>query len=230
MTIFNSSNFSLGQSSIKGSNWVRFAVLSIMLVFLALPGKAQSSEGGLEIYGTYGYMFGGYLRTYNGKLNIDDNDNFKVGLNYTVAPGTQLEIHWMHQSSVATITEYGAIFDYVERFDLNTEYIQIGVLKELKDGPVRPFGKFTMGTAIYSPQTNSYDELWRFAITMGGGFKANLSEKVGIRISGSMMMPVYFAGLGFWCGTGGCSTGVSAGSAILQGELSAGLFIALGGE
>lgn len=232
MSIFNASKSFQMLPSKKGANlvcWLRFTVLFIVTLLLGLPGiQAQDSEeGGLEIYSTYGYMFGGYLRTYDGQINIGDDDNFKIGLNYTIAPGTQLEIHWMHQSSDVRITEYGGLFEYENQFDLNTDYFQIGVLKELKPGPVRPFGKFTIGTAVFSPQDNRYDDLWRFAFTMGGGIKAYLSEKVGIRISGSMMMPIYFSGLNFWCGTGGCSTGIGTGSAILQGELSAGLFISL---
>lgn len=233
MSIFKASNsfknYSFAKDSIIGKCF-RFTAMLLGILVLSVPAKSQESiPGSLEIYSTYGYMFGGYLRTYNGELNIGDDDNYTIGLNYTVAPGTQVEISWMHQESDVTITEYGNIFEYEESFDLNTNYIQIGVLKEAKPGPVRPFGKFTMGTAIYNPRgKTSYDDVWRFAFTMGGGVKAYLNDKVGIRLSGSMMMPVYWSGLSFFCGTGGCSTGVSTGSAILQGEVSAGLFISLG--
>ena len=229
MSCFEASSVVINKSLSRSARWIRVSLLLMISIVLSMPGNAQeSNEGDLEFYGTYGYMFGGYLRTYNGELNIGNSDNFKIGLNYTVSPGTQFEIHWMHQSSDVTITEYGNIFEFQEFFDLNTDYIQIGVLKESKTGPVRPFGKLTMGTAVYTPEGNSgYDDEWRFAFTMGAGVKAYLNESVGIRLSGAFMMPVYWSGLSFFCGTGGCGTGVSTASAILQGEFSGGLFVVL---
>ena len=56
------------------------------------------------------------------------------------------------------------------------------------------------------------------------------SEKVGIRLQGRLLMPMYFAGVGLPAGTGGGGVSVNSAIPILQGDLTAGLVLQLGGE
>ena len=43
-----------------------------------------------------------------------------------------------------------------------------------------------------------------------------------------MLMPMYFAGVGLWAGTGGGGVSVGAGVPIVQGDITAGLVLRLG--
>jgi len=54
------------------------------------------------------------------------------------------------------------------------------------------------------------------------------SDRIGIRLQGRLLMPLYFAGAGVYFGSGGSGLSVGAGSTILQGDLTAGLIIGLG--
>jgi hypothetical protein len=42
-----------------------------------------------------------------------------------------------------------------------------------------------------------------------------------------MLLPLYYQGAGFYCGTGGCGGGVSASSSMVQGDFMAGLIIGI---
>ena len=76
------------------------------------------------------------------------------------------------------------------------------------------------------------DVLVRFAASLQGGAKFDLSEKIGLRIKAAMLMPLQFGSGGLFCGIGtggsGCSVNVGASSSIIQGDFSAGVVVKLG--
>jgi hypothetical protein len=81
-----------------------------------------------------------------------------------------------------------------------------------------------------SVNTSGMDDVWRFAIGIGAGMKVMFTERIGIRLQGRLLMPMYFAGVGFYAGigTGGASSGLSlnTGSVIFQGDFQGGLVFA----
>ena len=99
------------------------------------------------------------------------------------------------------------------------------------------YGIGSLGATLFSPTGEPYDETedqyyfqdwWLFSLTVGGGAKVWLSEKVGLRFEGRVMMPITWAGGGFMVGSGGGGFYLGGGSAILQASLTAGLMIRLG--
>jgi hypothetical protein len=70
---------------------------------------------------------------------------------------------------------------------------------------------------------------WQFAFSLGAGFKIWLSDNIGLRAQGSMMMPMVYNGAGFGCGigTGGSSCGSNVYTRItpFQGEFSGGIIL-----
>ena len=77
------------------------------------------------------------------------------------------------------------------------------------------------------PRFSIWDD-WRFSVTLGGGIKYFISEKIGFRFQGRIKMPMYFAGGGIYVGTCGAGYGISAGTALLQADLTAGLIFQIG--
>jgi hypothetical protein len=122
--------------------------------------------------------------------------------------------------------------------DLSVNYFQIGFLRTVKKVKnVTLYGIGSLGATLFAPSGESYNETprtyyfedwWLFSITAGGGAKVWLSEKVGLRFEGRVMMPITWAGGGFMVGTGGSGFYLGGGSAILQASMSAGIIIALG--
>jgi len=70
-----------------------------------------------------------------------------------------------------------------------------------------------------------------FSAALGGGVKFFFSDRIGIRLQGRLLLPMYFSGGGLFVGigSGGTSSGVSVSTGVLavQGDFSGGLIIRL---
>ncbi len=194
-------------------------------MFCASQAMAQE----LEITPFAGYMWGGNLRVYTGELRAGDGPNYGLALNYSLTPGTQLEGFWFIQSAKMKFIEYGLYENETSVFDLNTNYIHVGILREMNDGQVvRPFGTFSMGTTIFNSKDSFYSSIWRFSVGLGAGAKFYFSDRFGFRLQGRLLLPIYFSGAGVWCGTSGnCNYGISSATIIAQGDISAGFIIVI---
>ncbi len=204
--------------------------LKALLLILLFPVLAYSQ---VEIVPSVGYMFGGSVKFYEGKLKITDGMNYGVSI---IVPdikySTDLEISYSRLDSKAKFTAYKIGYNDDE-VDVSTNYLQIGVLKTLGgDDKIKPFGSFSMGATIFSPKVGNYNDTWRFSITLGLGAKLMVSERVGIMLRGRLMMPMNFGGVGGYYGIGSGGSGgglyVDSYAAIVQGDFSGGLIISLG--
>lgn len=211
-----------------------FCVAFIALLFLApIVSQAQAN---VELSPFAGYMFGGSLKLYEGKLKVDDAANYGVALDVKIAHDTQIELLWTQMNTRGQFNAYRGFEDLgTNKFDLNVGYIQIGSVRELDYGKVNPFGVFTLGATYFIPgqvsfldgsSTNVSDE-WKFSVTLGAGAKIWVTEKVGIRLQGNLMLPMFWGGAGFSIGTGGSGFSVNAGTSMVQGSFTGGLIFAL---
>jgi hypothetical protein len=207
-------------------------VVSILIALMVFPFDLAAQR--IEVTPFGGYMFGGKMRFYEGDLKINDAANYGLAVGVEVAPDTKIEVFWSQMNTTSQFNgTYG--YDYLdtEPFNTNVGYIQIGSVREIDMDNIRPFGAFTLGTTYFNPQeTNTgqvqYDDTWKFSVTLGGGVKIWFSERVGIRLQGRLMLPMFWGGAGFTVGTGGSGFTVGAGTAMAQGDLTGGLIIGLG--
>lgn len=209
----------------------------IIIIFIAVffafqPASAQK----FEITPYYGYMFAGKVTGYSGDLNVRDDGMYGLMLDIAINPAMQLELYYSRSDTRIDFIEFrGQTYQLT---DASVNYLQIGVVRTVKEMKnIKVFGVGTLGATLFSPSGSPYNETpetytfqdwWMFSLTMGGGAKIFLSEKIGLRIEGRLMMPITWAGGGFMVGTGGSGFYLGGGSAILQASLSAGLIIALG--
>ncbi len=198
--------------------------ISLALSLLLLPLKTFSQQG-IEISAYSGWMLGGKVNLYNGKLQIDDGNNWGFTLSYNVAPGMHAEFMYNRLVSDLIVREYGDP-PYVAT-EIATQYFQLGAVRELMyDGAIRPFGTGGLGVAIFSDRIGYESDVWRMSFSLGGGIKIFPVERIGIRLQARMLVPMYFNGIWMGIGTGGSSGGVSASSSIVQGDFTAGLILA----
>jgi len=204
------------------------STLLLAVIFLADP-VGSFAQGKFELTPFAGYQFGGKLRLYEGDLKISDNANYGIVGDIEIANDTKLEILWTHMQTTAEFKPFYN-FEYlrVDPFDVNVGYIQIGSVRELNMDNIRPFGAFTLGTTYFMPKNTVYSDSWKFSVTLGGGVKVWLTDRVGIRLQGRLMLPMFWGGAGFSVGTGGAGFSVGAGTSMVQGDFSGGLIIALG--
>jgi len=202
----------------------RKLVLLTMIIGMAFTAKAQ-----LELSANFGWYWGGNMSFYEGRMNMGDANNYNITASVPTMKGNWIELSYSFSNAEANFNPYNGFpaYDYFEA-DLSTHYILIGSYQRFETGgKMTPFIGISLGTAIFDLNYSNYSNVWRFAGSLGGGLLIDLSEKIGIRLQGRLLMPMYFAGVGFYAGTGGSGFSLNAGSTIFQGDVSAGLVFKL---
>ncbi len=179
----------------------------------------ETPERIVEISATYNYQFGGKFYYYvNGykELRVSDSDSYGINLSFPSKWNTRVELAFFNQgTTVSGDRDFG-------REDISVRYYQIGVVKEMPKGNLIPYGTFSVGAVELNPD-GQYDDIWKFALTLGGGMKYYFTKNIGLKLEARMLVPIAYGGLYF--GTGG--SGVSASSATVQGYIGAGATFAL---
>ena len=214
----------------------------IKLLFLSFIFPAMIfAQGGVEIVPFAGYMFGGSIKYYEGKLNIRDGLDYGISVLVPVQSLVDIELNWTRMDKVkATFDPYtGYPLLHSDEIYVASNYFQIGGISKFYNSSgsiAQPFGSFSLGATWFdsSPTENSnyssYEDIWKFSITLGLGVKLMFSERVGIMLRGRLMMPMSFAGTSFYLGSGGSGLSMNSWVAPLQGDFNAGLIIKLGGN
>jgi len=215
----------------------RISVLALIIILMIAPAVSRA-QGKVELSPFVGYMFGGSLNFYEGKLKAENNLNYGVVMDIKLATETQIELMWSQMSTTAQFEPYYG-YDYLatNSYDMNIGYIQIGGVRELDYDKIRPFGVFTLGTTYFIPKNVTYeaddsevdiDSAWKFSMTLGAGAKIWFTDRVGIRLQGNLMLPMFWSSSGFAVGTGGSGFYVGTGTSMVQGSFTGGLIFALG--
>lgn len=211
-----------------------------LLILTAFFPAFMFSQGGAEIVPFAGYMFGGSINYYEGKLNLQNGLDYGISVLVPVQSLVELEINYTRMDQVkASFEPYAGypLYSYDE-FNVITNYFQIGAISKFyKGGSVaQPFGSLSLGATWFDPTPNanstynSYSDVWRFSVIVGLGVKIMFSERVGIMLRGRLMMPMTFAGTSFYAGTGGSGVSLNSWVAPLQGDFNGGLIIKIGGN
>ena len=204
----------------------------LKLILLTLFFPALISAQGVEIVPFVGYMFGGSINFIQGKLKVYDGMNYGGSLLIPVREIVDLELNWTGMDSKVTFSPYTNYPDFeYDESDLSTQYFQIGVLKAFTNNDkIRPFGSFSLGATLFN--VKDYADTWRFSVTLGLGVKFMFSKHVGIMARGRLMMPMYFGGVGGYCGIGtggaGCGLSLNGYASLFQGDFNGGLIIKFG--
>jgi hypothetical protein len=198
----------------------------MILVMLPLLSFSQTT---VNITPQVGYMFGGSLRGYEGRIDVDDKINYGGTIGFGVLEYTQIELTYFRQDSRARIERYG-FFENIREFDLATSYYQLGILQETQSGNVRPFGLLSFGATVFNPKEDDLDSKTFFSTIFGGGVNAYINDRIGVRLMGRLMVPVAFGSGSLFCGIGGCSVGYASYATLVQGDFSLGITLRLGEE
>ncbi len=186
--------------------------LPVLLLSGMVPVLAQ-----FEITPYAGYMLGG--QRYEYKVENGASYGLQLGLN----SGEDTRLIFFYNRMDSRLTKETAT-GKENLTNLATEYLQLGVLRQVyHNDRIAPFGLFTMGATVFTPKNSVYYTQWIFSIVLGGGLRVNITDHMAFQAQARMLMPMRFAGGGFWCGTGGCGVSGGAYSAIVQGDFTGGL-------
>lgn len=198
-------------------------VIVLLLSAVSFQTKAQEEP---QIFGLAGYQLNGDVSVAQGELNFDDGFSYGFGFDIPVDRYMQAEISWSMGSSNVSLDQY--LGTNVPLSDLNIHTFQAGVLVEpQKNKKASPFGLFSLGASLFHPTEAKYEDEWRFSIALGGGVKVYLSDKVGLRFQGRLIIPMVFEGTSVYVGTGGAGVAVGAYTAFVEGDFTGGIFYRL---
>lgn len=150
-----------------------------------IPTKLFSQR--VEITPYYGFMFAGKMNFTAGEMNIKDNPNFGILLDFELdrKNGLNLELSYDRLDTRITYKKYEQFESEEDLFDMFIEYYQLGALYNKPiSKKANAFGFFTGGVARFSPITSKYGDDYRFAITAGGGAKYFFTESICVRVQG----------------------------------------------
>jgi hypothetical protein len=180
----------------------------------------------IELNAFAGYQLAGKAQLYDGDFILQDAMNYGGKIAYALSTSTFVELSYARSDTEGQFHPYygGLVGDVVE---LSSNYVQIGGLQEMDLGRIDPYATTTAGLTVWSPKSSGYTSYTQFSFTVGGGVKIWLTDALGIRLQGTMLMPLVYQGAGIGCGIG--TSGASCGGGLytritpFQGEFSGGL-------
>jgi len=212
----------------------RFGVM-VLLGGLLIPETAGAQK--LEITPFGGYFFAGKMAVREGDLNVKNDANYGVMIDYEVRRDILIELMFNRTDTRLVLKQYPSGVNK-DLFDMSETYLHIGGLyrtQEMENGYV--FTTFSLGATLFAPKIDTYlsddgetvnvSDDWRFSIALGAGIKYFLSDKIGIRTQIRLLMPIYFAGGSLYFGTGGSGASLGAGTVLAQADITAGLIFVL---
>ncbi len=160
--------------------WIVAAAL-----FLAVAPLKLCHAVGLELTPLVGYTFGGsFEESYSGTdLDLDEGVSLGAALDFPLGQGRQVELYYSRQPT--ELQADGALLSEEVLFDLDVHYIHIGGTYTWHDeGRVRPFVVGTLGVTHLDPEPSGLDSQTRFSLGLGGGARAFVTERFGLRFEG----------------------------------------------
>ncbi len=193
------------------------------------PVQRSSSGNGprIELTPIVGYSLNGSVNLYRAKFKMDNATHYGGILSVEVRPGLLGEFSYTRSKTTARYQDFVA--GDQTNYDMAIDYFQLGGVKELNKGSVVPFGMASVGVTWFNMQTHGVSDHVSFSAALGGGLKFFFNDRIGIRLQGRLLLPMYFSGGGLFLGigTGGPSTGVGISTGVLavQGDFSGGLIV-----
>lgn len=195
-----------------------------LLIFLAVTIHAEAQR--VEIIPQINYTFGGKIYGRFGELNIKDSESYGISLDI-VNKNVSFQIEYFYQPTTGEYRDYFDPQQLNQNADLRISWYHVGVRQRFAvDEKVVPFGGLSVGLTDFTLDSSptKYDEL---ALSFGlqTGTNIYLSERIGLRFHGRLLLPVQFNGFGFYASTSGSGLSASAGTYFIQGDVGAGLII-----
>jgi hypothetical protein len=200
-----------------------------VLAAVAMPVSSRAAE--FEITPVTGYVTGGdFKNTSTGEsLSLDESSSYGVMLGFKPAqdprqPGISwIELYLSRQGT--TLNAGGGLFLGEPSLDLDIEYYHIGgTYGGEAEGKVQPFVAGSFGATRMVPQRSGLGSESQFSISLGGGARIYLAERVGIRLEARWFGTLVQAEGGFFCSNGACLVKVQ-GDLFSQYTANAGIIL-----
>jgi hypothetical protein len=194
--------------------------------------QATSSYTGprIEITPFMGYQLNGKIKFREGDFKMEDAMSYGGMVSVEVHHQTWGEFVYSRSDTKASFRRFS---DPTEnKYNMAMNYFQLGVVREVGEQRIVPFGTFSGGVTWFQMKDAGVGDEVKLSLAMGGGLKFHLTDRIGLRFQGRLLLPLYLYGGGFYfgVGTGGPSSGLSLGSTVIaaQGDFTGGLIFRIG--
>ena len=183
-------------------------VLSALIVFFLLTSAFSQN---VELTGYVGGQFNGGLDLSTSlfrRIEVENSMNYGLSAGYLVGEHYGVEFQWNHSKADTFAQPAGGGSD-IKVFALNQDQYMGNFLFHFTDreAKLRPFAFFGLGASHLSPDRSGVDSTTRFAFSLGGGAKYNISKHFALR-GQAKWSPTYITTTdgGYWCDPfwGGC--------------------------
>ncbi len=191
-----------------------FAVCWLLLLLLAcLPTTPQAAE--IEVTPILGFTFGGDFENADEDNDLDVADAASYGvilaLEDTTRVGAFYELFYSRQET--HLKGDGSAFSGDSKFDVDISYLHIGGTYGEKQKQFHPFVSGGIGITHLSPEQG--DSETRFSMSLGGGVKVPLSERISFRFEGRGFATLFDSDSTIFCENNTCAVRVK-GDTMLQ--------------
>lgn len=212
----------------------------LILIISYLSTYAQDSK--LEISPMAGYSFNGSNNWGYSKIDMKDAASVSIAAAVRFHEDALIEVSYTSMNTDVETVLYGSILgNEYYKTPVNAQYYHLSLIREFSSEKVRPFTIAGLGVTNFHPTSKTEilsqptsgtssvlnSDIWTLSLGLGGGAKIAISNRIGLRLQGRMLLPMYFDGVGIYCGSG-CGGGATFGVYFLQLDLSGGIIINLG--
>lgn len=189
-----------------------------LLVLLA-AGTGQAQDRSLTVMG--GYQFGGEFEdeATGDEVELDETPNFTVLLNLPYELDTEFEYVFSRQ---ATSLQASGQFSGDELFDLDVYYLHVGGIALVNPDRVEPYVSGSLGLTHMRPSDSGLDSETRFSLSLGGGVRVPLGERLALRFDLRGFVTMLNGGGSLFCTDGNCNVRIVS-DGFLQYAASAGI-------
>lgn len=195
-----------------------------MFLVLASCASAFAQTRPVEITPFFGYQFGGSASSIDGALSIQPDVDYGVAIDIRSTPDTTLQLLYNRQVTNVDI-RVNDVFETLRFAEgLAVDYYHLGGTVEFPTEHLRPYFALTVGATRFDLARPEIRDEWRFSMGIGGGFKAYVSDRFGIRVDGRVWPTFVNTSGGFFCSApGGCLVSIRS-NFFVQANATVGLF------
>jgi hypothetical protein len=206
------------------------AAACVVVVLLSGLLPVRATAGTVEITPFAGYTIGGdFTDALTGKsLSFDDTSSYGIMVDFKQAVDKQggepwIELYYSRQQTKLKADQGEFLGEPL--FDVNIEYFHVGGTYGMGSGMVKPFLVGTIGATHMTPKGEGLHAETKLSLSLGGGVKLYLTERVGIRLDARWFGTLFNGSGSAFCSNGACLINIQ-GDVLSQYTANAGLVLA----
>ena len=194
----------------------------VVFCFVCSITFSSAGLGQIEIHAFGGGNFGDRFNVNGGQARVRGSALFGASIWYETISGLGVEVEYMRQSTTGEVTSSFLIDSDIP---MNFNYVLGGGhWVYTPNESVRTNLGIKFGATGFYPDTDRYNNVWKFTAAFNAGMRYYITERIGLRAQLHLLMPIQFGAGTFWAGNGGSGVGVSTFTTILQFGGVAGIF------